>query len=74
MRAAPDAPPPAQTWAPILYSNKTVLWCAVHRRPFTLAFGRIRAMDPSQKFNEPLWRRYMRSAANKVNALVWVLK
>ncbi|GBF97098.1 hypothetical protein Rsub_10109 [Raphidocelis subcapitata] len=54
--------------------NHGVVWCAAHRRPFTLAFGRARAMDPNQQFNEPLWRRYMRSAANKVNAIVWVLK
>jgi hypothetical protein len=51
-----------------------VLWCTAHRRPFTLAMGRARGMDPHMKYDEAAWRRHMRSASNKVNTIVWLLR
>ncbi|GBF91009.1 hypothetical protein Rsub_03864 [Raphidocelis subcapitata] len=53
--------------------NHAVLWCAAHPRPFTLAFGRARGMDPNQQYDEGAWRKHMATAKRKVEAVAWIL-
>lgn len=65
--SAPTRPAPARP------ENSIVAWCAAHPRPFTLALGKARPMDPGQRYDEALWRRHMRTAARRVNAAAWVM-
>lgn len=54
--------------------NQRVLWCAAHPRPFTLALGRVRGMDPNQQYDEGAWGRHMRATSRRVGAVAWVMR
>ena len=54
--------------------NAGMTWCAAHRRPFTLAWGRARAMSPGKQFNARAVAAAMRITTLKVSLLVWLLR
>lgn len=83
--AAPEGEPAAEPMIvqvsssctyPLTFSsmfNAGVVWCTAHRRPFTLAWGRPRAMSPAQVYDRRSVEGYMYAAAAKCNILAWVL-
>ncbi|KAI8469683.1 MAG: male sterility protein-domain-containing protein [Monoraphidium minutum] len=52
---------------------RRVTWCAAHPRPFTLALGRSRLMDPAHEFDADQWARHKKSAERRVGAAAWIL-
>lgn len=50
-----------------------VLFCAAHRRTFTLARGPVRGMDPYKQLDHTAWARHMRAARRRVGAIAWLL-
>lgn len=51
-----------------------VLWCAAHRRPFTLAMRPSRGMRPDQQYDDDACNKIKKAAAAKVAPLVWLLR
>jgi hypothetical protein len=51
-----------------------VTWAAAHRRPFTLATGRMRGMAPTMAFDANECARLKGVAARKVAPLAWLLR
>ncbi|KAI8471567.1 MAG: male sterility protein-domain-containing protein [Monoraphidium minutum] len=54
--------------------NDTVIFCAAFRRPFTLALGRMRGMEPDQRYDDDACNRIKKIAAGRVGPLVWMLR
>lgn len=54
-------------------NRQMVLFCAAHRRTFTLARGPVRGMDPHKQLDHTAWARHMRAARRRVGAIAWLL-